>query len=46
MVCAIERLARSGDAEQDLVLVAALETVDELANGACLVAGERKIRAS
>ncbi len=39
-----EGLARPGDAEQHLVLIAALEPVDELVDGARLVAGEVEIR--
>ena len=38
-----ERLARAGDAEQHLVRIAALEPLDELADGARLVAGELEI---
>ena len=37
-----ERLARAGDAEQHLVLIAALEPVDELVDGAGLVTGETR----
>jgi hypothetical protein len=39
-----EGLARAGDAEQHLMLVAALEAVDELVDGARLIAGELEIR--
>src|SRR5205814_6341934 len=39
-----EGLARAGDAEEHLMLVAALEAVDELADGALLIAREREIR--
>ena len=42
-----ERLARAGDAEQDLRLVAALEPLDQLADRLGLIAGrrERRLRA-
>jgi hypothetical protein len=36
-------LARAGDAQQYLMLIAALQTVHELAERALLIAGERKV---
>ena len=38
-----ERLARAGHAEQHLMRVAAIETLDELADGARLVAGKLEV---
>jgi hypothetical protein len=42
-LCHRERLARAGDAQQHLVVVAALQAFHELADGALLVPGKREI---
>jgi hypothetical protein len=39
-----ERFARAGDAEQHLMVIAALQSLAEFADGARLIAGQLEIR--